>query len=181
MFVVCWLFRRAPSGLRPGCIPPWFTFGFVRRPWHLPTIECSRQWCARYLRSDERPCRTPWGLSLRHITVTRAPRWDRWASIRAADRRRCNSQSWRSLRTISFLPEDELCYSLRVFTHAREGRSLPRANRSRPGVPASGRWALAAAPCRSTMRSALPGGARSVACPSIEAFASRFLFRTQPC
>ena len=53
------------------------------------------------------------------------------ASTRAADPRRCNLQSWRGLRTISFRQNDELCYSLRVFTHA------VRADRSRL-VPAFG-------------------------------------------
>ena len=109
------------------------------------------------------------------MTATRALRWHRLASTLAADLRPCNSQSWRGLRTISFRQDGELCYSLRVFTHPRVGTNF-RA-RIDPGL-----WSqlqtggqLAAAPRRSTMRSTLPGGSGSVACPSIEEHASQFL------
>ena len=40
------------------------------------------------------------------------------ASIHAAGPRRCNSQSWRGLRTISLPAERELCYSLRAFAQS---------------------------------------------------------------
>jgi 16S rRNA (adenine1518-N6/adenine1519-N6)-dimethyltransferase len=43
--------------------------------------------------------------------ATRRPSWPAPASIRGGDPRRCNSQSWRSLRTRSVRAEVELCYS----------------------------------------------------------------------